>query len=90
VKTLQLNAPATELSGVVRSDRNPLRQAGRELSCLRQVRRRSALALKTDPSFIARLDRMQISYRVQKLPDGSMRQCFIRDPNGARLEITGR
>jgi len=41
-------------------------------------------------SFIARLDRMHLSYNLQVLPDGSLRQCFIRDPNGVRLEITGR
>ena len=41
-------------------------------------------------AFVARLDRLQIAYRLQVLPDASLRQCFIRDPNGARLEITGR
>src|SRR3954463_14141423 len=41
-------------------------------------------------SFIARLDGMHLSYKQQVLPDGSLRQCFLRDPNGVRLEITGR
>jgi len=50
------------------------------------------IAFYTDDfsGFIARLDRLQISYRVQTLPDGSMRQCFLRNPNGVRLEIAGR
>jgi catechol 2,3-dioxygenase-like lactoylglutathione lyase family enzyme len=41
-------------------------------------------------SFIARLDRMHLTYKQQVLSDGSLRQCFLRDPNGVRLEITGR
>src|SRR4051812_16082227 len=41
-------------------------------------------------SFIARLDRMHLTYKQQVLPDGSLRQCFLRDPNGVCLEITGR
>src|SRR3982750_2518045 len=36
-------------------------------------------------SFIARLDRMHLSYRHQVLPDGSLRQCFLRDPNGVQI-----
>jgi catechol 2,3-dioxygenase-like lactoylglutathione lyase family enzyme len=31
----------------------------------------------------------RIEHRVQKLPDGSLRQCFLRDPNGVLVEITG-
>ena len=31
----------------------------------------------------------RIEHRVQELPDGSMRQCFLRDPNGVLVEITG-
>jgi len=30
-----------------------------------------------------------IEHTVRALPDGSLRQCFLRDPNGARAEITG-
>ena len=30
----------------------------------------------------------RIEHRVQKLPDGSLRQCFLRDPNGVLVEIT--
>ena len=39
---------------------------------------------------IARLDRMHLTYQHQVLPDGSLRQCFLTDANGVRLEITGR
>ena len=39
---------------------------------------------------IARLDRMHLTYQHQVLPGGSLRQCFLKDPNGVRLEITGR
>ena len=31
----------------------------------------------------------RIEHRVQELPDGSLRQCFLKDPNGALVEITG-
>jgi catechol 2,3-dioxygenase-like lactoylglutathione lyase family enzyme len=31
-----------------------------------------------------------IEHTVRALPDGSLRQCFLRDPNGALVEITGR
>jgi catechol 2,3-dioxygenase-like lactoylglutathione lyase family enzyme len=31
----------------------------------------------------------QVAHEVQWLPDGSLRQCFLRDPNGVLVEITG-
>jgi hypothetical protein len=31
----------------------------------------------------------RIDHKVQKLPDGSLRQCFLQDPNGVLVEITG-
>jgi len=31
----------------------------------------------------------RIEHRVQRLPDGSLRQCFLKDPNGVLVEITG-
>jgi catechol 2,3-dioxygenase-like lactoylglutathione lyase family enzyme len=31
----------------------------------------------------------RIEHKVQGLPDGSLRQCFLRDPNGVLVEITG-
>ena len=32
----------------------------------------------------------KLEHTVRALPDGSLRQCFLRDPNGALVEITGR
>ncbi len=31
----------------------------------------------------------RIEHRVQELTGGSMRQCFLKDPNGVLVEITG-
>ena len=31
----------------------------------------------------------KLEHTVRTLPDGSLRQCFLRDPNGALVEITG-
>jgi len=31
----------------------------------------------------------RIEHRVQELPDGSLRQCFLKDSNGVLVEITG-
>ena len=31
----------------------------------------------------------RIEHRIQELPDASLRQCFLKDPNGVLVEITG-
>jgi hypothetical protein len=31
----------------------------------------------------------RIEHTVQELSDGSLRQCFLKDPNGVLVEITG-
>ena len=31
----------------------------------------------------------KMEHGVQELPDGSLRQCFLRDSNGVLVEITG-
>lgn len=38
---------------------------------------------------VARLRARNIEHRLQALPDGSLRQCFLRDPNGVLIEVTG-
>ena len=38
---------------------------------------------------MARLDAKRIDYTVRDLPDGRGRQCFLKDPNGVRVEIGG-
>ncbi|MDB5512271.1 MAG: putative dioxygenase [Enterovirga sp.] len=38
---------------------------------------------------VGRLDALGIERRLGRLPDGSLRQCFFREPNGALIEITG-
>ena len=50
------------------------------------------VAFHTDdlPAVLARLDSMGIPYSgVRALPDGRLRQCFTKDPNGVRIELTG-
>jgi catechol 2,3-dioxygenase-like lactoylglutathione lyase family enzyme len=37
----------------------------------------------------AAIQARRIEHKVQGLPDGSLRQCFLRDPNGVLVEITG-
>jgi catechol 2,3-dioxygenase-like lactoylglutathione lyase family enzyme len=39
---------------------------------------------------LARLDDMGVhTYGLRPLPDGHIRQCFMKDPNGISVEITG-
>jgi catechol 2,3-dioxygenase-like lactoylglutathione lyase family enzyme len=39
---------------------------------------------------LARLDAMGVHYYgLRPLPDGKTRQCFMKDPNGITVEITG-
>ena len=39
---------------------------------------------------LARLDRTGIhSCGLRALPDGRLRQCFLKDPNGITIEVTG-
>jgi catechol 2,3-dioxygenase-like lactoylglutathione lyase family enzyme len=38
---------------------------------------------------LAALDAKRLGYDLRVLPDGFLRQCFVRDPNGIMLEITG-
>ena len=44
---------------------------------------------ETFDEVVDRLRAKGLEHRVQELPDGSLRQCFLRDPNGALIEITG-
>lgn len=49
------------------------------------------VAFKTEDfdGAVARLDAMGVECRLGRLPDGSLRQCFFRDANGAVIEIAG-
>jgi catechol 2,3-dioxygenase-like lactoylglutathione lyase family enzyme len=38
---------------------------------------------------VAALDAKKLDYTLRALPDGSLRQCFVRNPNGIMVEITG-
>lgn len=38
---------------------------------------------------VLRLAEAGIPHRLQVLPDGSRRQCFLSDPNGVLIEIVG-
>jgi len=38
---------------------------------------------------LAVLDARKLEYNIRRLPDGSLRQCFLKDPNGILLEIAG-
>jgi catechol 2,3-dioxygenase-like lactoylglutathione lyase family enzyme len=39
---------------------------------------------------LARLEAMEVRYYgLRPLPDGKTRQCFLKDPNGLTVEITG-
>ncbi len=38
---------------------------------------------------ISALQARKLAFRTTRLPDGSLRQCFLRDPNGVLVEITG-
>ena len=40
-------------------------------------------------NLLSALDARKIEYNVRRLPDGSLRQCFVKDPNGILLEING-
>jgi catechol 2,3-dioxygenase-like lactoylglutathione lyase family enzyme len=41
-------------------------------------------------SVLARLNAMGVRYYgLRPLPDGKSRQCFMKDPNGITVEITG-
>lgn len=46
----------------------------------------------TAPDFDAalkRLDRLGLPYRWSPIPNGFGRQCFVKDPNGVTIELTG-
>ncbi len=46
----------------------------------------------TAPDFddaLARLDQLGIPYRWSHIPSGFGRQCFVKDPNGITIELTG-
>jgi catechol 2,3-dioxygenase-like lactoylglutathione lyase family enzyme len=46
----------------------------------------------TAPDFDAalkRLDELGVSYRWSTIPSGFGRQCFLKDPNGVTIELTG-
>ncbi len=46
----------------------------------------------TAPEFDAalkRLDEIGVPYRWSEIPSGFGRQCFVKDPNGVTIELTG-
>ena len=46
----------------------------------------------TAPDFdaaLARLDQLGVPYRWSHIPSGFGRQCFVKDPNGITIELTG-
>ena len=46
----------------------------------------------TAPDFDAalkRLDDLNVPYRWSHIPSGFGRQCFVKDPNGVTIELTG-
>ena len=46
----------------------------------------------TAPDFdaaLARLDQLGVPYRWSDIPSGFGRQCFVKDPNGVTIELTG-
>src|SRR3954454_4030496 len=50
------------------------------------------IAFYTDDldAVLARLDAMGLRYSgLRPIPDGTMRQCFVKDPNGITVELTG-
>ena len=49
----------------------------------------AAFATDDFDGVVARLSASGRAHRVQRLPDGSRRQCFFQDPNGAQIEVTG-
>lgn len=49
-----------------------------------------AFAVEDFDGAVRRLAERGIAHRLGQLPDGSLRQCFLYDPNGALIELTGR
>jgi catechol 2,3-dioxygenase-like lactoylglutathione lyase family enzyme len=39
---------------------------------------------------LMRIEARNLPYTLRELPDGSRRQCFVKDPNGVLVEINGR
>ena len=48
-----------------------------------------AFAVDDFDAAVARLAGRGIPHRLGRLPDGTRRQCFLHDPNGAVIELTG-
>jgi catechol 2,3-dioxygenase-like lactoylglutathione lyase family enzyme len=38
---------------------------------------------------LRRLDELGVPYRASIIPSGFGRQCFVKDPNGVTIELTG-
>jgi len=38
---------------------------------------------------LKRLDELGVPYRWSEVPSGFGRQCFVKDPNGVTIELTG-